>query len=175
MKIIAQLLTLAVAIGLLVGIPRAAQSAPKIGQPAPALTGKQLDSQPFDLSTERGKVVIVHYWATWCPQCRLEMPALQRAYQQYHDQGLDIIGVNEDQSRDRKSVRKAMQAFTFPCMMAVDVKSSGFGANGTIPDTYVIDSTGIVRAMFVNAVPQLTDKLVADAVVPLLPAKPTSN
>src|ERR1700742_3004643 len=64
----------------------------EVGQPAPALVVQELNGQQFDLAAERGKVVMVNFWATWCPPCRKEMPMLNDFYQRYHSEGLELIG-----------------------------------------------------------------------------------
>ncbi len=58
-----------------------------VGQPAPALVAQELSGQTFDLAAQRGKVVVINFWATWCPPCRKEMPALDAFYRKYHSQG----------------------------------------------------------------------------------------
>jgi thiol-disulfide isomerase/thioredoxin len=65
-----------------------------------------IDGAKVDLATMRGKVVLVDFWATWCPPCREEVPKVVAAYNKYHAQGFDIVGVSLDQSK------KAMLAFT---------------------------------------------------------------
>src|SRR5580704_17172136 len=93
-----------------------------IGQPAPALVAQELDGQTFDLSAQRGKVVIVNFWATWCPHCREEMPALDAFYRRYHGQGLEMIGVSTDRPRDRSDVTKVMQSYSYPAALLDDAK-----------------------------------------------------
>ncbi|MBV9849312.1 MAG: TlpA family protein disulfide reductase [Armatimonadetes bacterium] len=130
-----------------------------------------LSGQPFDLSALRGKVVIVNFWATWCPPCRREMPELDKFYREHHDQGVEMIAVSDERSRARGDVRKVMQRFTFPAAMIGDAKVNGFGEPDALPITYVIDAQGVIRAKFLGGKPQVTEKSLSDAVIPLLPAK----
>jgi cytochrome c biogenesis protein CcmG, thiol:disulfide interchange protein DsbE len=74
------------------GVPPALAAA-EIGQPAPALVVQELNGKTFDLAALRGHVVVVNFWATWCPPCRKEMPALSAFYRQYHSRGVEMIGI----------------------------------------------------------------------------------
>jgi len=75
--------------------------------PAPLdLKFTSVDGQSIDLSKMRGKVVLVDFWATWCPPCRGEVPNVVAAYQKYHDKGFEIVGISLDQDKD------ALVAFT---------------------------------------------------------------
>ena len=65
-----------------------------------------VDGREVDLSKLRGKVVLVDFWATWCPPCRGEVPNVVAAYQKYHDKGFEIVGISLDQDKD------ALVAFT---------------------------------------------------------------
>ena len=78
----------------------------EVGQPAPSLVVQELDGQTFDLSAVRGKVVVVSFWATWCPPCRAEMPVLDAFYRRYHGQGLEMIGLSADRPHDRSDVHQ---------------------------------------------------------------------
>ena len=147
---------------------RFALGATDVGQPAPPLTAVELDGGGFDLGALRGKVVVVNFWATWCPPCREEMPALDAFYRQYHDQGLDMIGISADRPRDRGDVVKMMHAFAYPAAMLRDAKVNGFGAPEALPVTFVIDRAGIVRAKFRADQMAVTEKSLAAAVLPLL-------
>jgi peroxiredoxin len=140
-----------------------------VGQPAPSLAATELNGQGFDLSALRGRVVIVNFWATWCVPCRAEMPALDAFYRQYHNQGLDMIGVSADRPRDRSDVVKVMQSFAYPAAMLGDTRPNGFGAPEALPETFVIDQTGVVRAKFRPDQTGVTEQSLAAAVLPLLP------
>jgi len=82
-----------------------------------------------------------------------------------------MIAVSDERSRARGDVRKVMQRFTFPAAMIGDAKVNGFGEPDALPITYVIDAQGVIRAKFLGGKPQVTEKSLSDAVIPLLPAK----
>lgn len=140
--------------------------AAEVGQPAPALIAPQLDGRTFDLAAERGKVVIVNFWATWCGPCRAEMPLLNHFYLEHRAQGLALVGVSVDDRHDRKEVVEVMRQFAYPALLAPTAKVNGFGPPLAVPMTWVIDARGVVRARIVAAV---TEQALEQAVLPLLP------
>jgi peroxiredoxin len=146
-------------------------AAMEVGQPAPALVVQELDGKTFDLSAVRGKVVVVSFWATWCPPCRTEMPVLDALYRRYHGQGLEMIGLSADRPHDRSDVTKVMQSFSYPAAMLDDAKVNDFGTPSALPKTIVIDGHGIVRAELTPDQTAVTEKSLAAAVLPLLPQK----
>jgi cytochrome c biogenesis protein CcmG/thiol:disulfide interchange protein DsbE len=161
----------AAVLGLAAYGPRA-RAATDVGQSAPALVVPELDGPVFDLSALRGKVVVVNFWATWCPPCREEMPALNAFYRQYRGLGLEMIGLSADRPRDRSDVSKVMQSFSYPAAMLDDAKTNGFGDPSALPVTYVVDAQGMVRARFTPDEKPVTGETLAAAVVPLLPQGP---
>jgi cytochrome c biogenesis protein CcmG, thiol:disulfide interchange protein DsbE len=140
---------------------------PVIGKPAPALVAPELDGKTFDLATERGKVVIVNFWATWCGPCRAEMPLLNRFYLEHRAQGLALVGVSVDDRHDSKEVAEVMRQFAYPALLAPTARVNGFGPPLAVPMTWVIDAQGVVRARLVSAV---TERALSEAVLPLLAA-----
>jgi len=149
-----------------------ARASAVVGKMAPPLLVHELDGKEFDLAALRGKVVVVSFWATWCPDCRQEMPALDEYYRQFHDRGVEMIGLSVDQGRDHNEVRKAMKTVHYPAAMLSDARSNGFGTPNLLPITYVIDSNGVVRARLNPDKAILSVKVLADIVDPLLPSKP---
>jgi thiol-disulfide isomerase/thioredoxin len=147
--------------------PALAGQGTEVGAPAPALVAPELDDKLFDLAAERGKVVIVNFWATWCGPCRAEMPLLNRFYLAHRGQGLALVGVSVDDRHDRKEVVDVMRQFAYPAVLAATAKSNGFGPPPAVPMTWVIDAQGVVRARLVSAV---TEQALEQAVLPLLPA-----
>jgi thiol-disulfide isomerase/thioredoxin len=147
------------------------RAAPVLNEAAPPLVVTTLEGQTLDLSNLRGKVVLVNYWATWCAPCRTEMPMLDAFYRRYHSQGLELIGISVDFTRDGAKIRKAAKDVAYPIALSSEVSVNGFGPSQGVPATYVIDADGIVRGRFA-AVPR---SLLHDVVIPLLPqpvAKP---
>lgn len=145
-----------------------ARGAADVGQPAPQLVVQELSGQTFDLSAQRGKVVVVNFWATWCPPCRQEMPALDAFYRQYHGQGLEMIGLSADRPHDRSDVSKVMQSSSYPAAMLDDAVTNGFGTPDQLPLTFVIDREGLVRAEFVPDDKPLSIEVLSASVKPLL-------
>jgi len=165
-------IAIAAAAAALIGIASAALAAGYVGEAAPSLVVPELNGQVFDLAVMRGKVVILNFWATWCPPCRQEMPALDTFYRRYHGRGVDLIGLSADRSRDQAEVPKVMQAFSYPAAILSDAKVNGFGTPAALPATFVIDGNGVVRAKFTPGGTPLTEKTLAAVVVPLLPRQP---
>ena len=148
---------------------RAARAAVAVGQPAPPLAATELDGHGFDLGALRGKVVVVNFWATWCPPCRAEMPALDAFYRQHHGQGLDMIGISTDRPRARSEVAKVMHDLAYPAATLSDTTVNGFGPPEALPTTYIVDPAGVVRAVFRADQTGVTAQSLAAAVLPLLP------
>jgi peroxiredoxin len=163
---------LALAAALAIG-PASAAGSPKTGDPAPALSGQTLDGNTFDLASARGHVVVVNFWATWCPPCRAEMPALNAFYLRHQTDGVVLIGVSEDRPRDEADVRRAMNGLAYPALIARRAERNGFGELSSLPETVVIDASGVVRAVFAptHGAPLTIDQLDA-AVGPMLQRPP---
>jgi cytochrome c biogenesis protein CcmG, thiol:disulfide interchange protein DsbE len=151
---------------------RGVDAAIDVGQPAPALVVKELSGRTFDLAAQRGKVVVVNFWATWCPPCRHEMPAIDAFYRRYHSKGLEVIGVSIDRPRDASEVHEVMQSFAYPAAISDDAVANDFGSAYALPVTYVIDTKGILRGKLTPEDAPLTEQSLARLVLPLLDQKP---
>jgi Thiol-disulfide isomerase and thioredoxins len=77
--------------------PAATQPAPLVGHPAPEFTLTAADGSQVALNDLRGRVVLINLWATWCPPCRAEMPAIQQAYERFRDQGFIVLAINQQE------------------------------------------------------------------------------
>ena len=146
----------------------AAQEPPRVGEPAPALRVPQFDGKTFDLAAQRGKVVIVNFWASWCAPCRAEMPLLDSFYERYRARGLVVLGLSVDDAHDRAAVLRIMQQRGYPGAMAASASVNGFGPPLAVPTTWIIDTRGRLRARLL-AGNSLTEQSLTQTVVPLLP------
>lgn len=121
--------------------------------PAQPINLRTLDGQRFDLAAQRGKVVIVNFWGTWCEPCKDETPALQAAYAKLQAQGLVIVGVDMfDGERDQYNRTEAhVQAFTQRYGVTYPIALDDQGATTrayqlyNIPVSYIVDPEGNVR------------------------------
>jgi len=146
-----------------------------VGSATPALVVPELDGQAFDLSAQRGKVVVVNFWATWCPPCRAEMPALDAFYRRYHGQGLEMVGLSTDRRHDRSEVGKVMKSYSYPAAMLIDAQGNDFGPPDVLPVTFVVDRSGVIRAKLTQDQTPVTEKSLSDAVLPILAEKPVAQ
>ncbi len=128
-----------------------------IGQPAPALIGTLLDGKAFDLSALKGKVVAIHFWASWCAPCREEMPALEAIYRQYHGKGLEVLAISADRPRARSDVKEVMHYFSYPAALLSDLQKNEFGTPSSLPITYIIDTSGTVNGILTPDTQPLTE------------------
>lgn len=139
-----------------------------IGQPAPELKVTQFDGATFNLSSLKGSVVIIHFWATWCPACREEMPILDELYQKHHATNLKVLALSMDRHHDRDEAILIMQPFHFPAAMKSDAETNEFDEIHTLPTTYVIDKQGIIRAILKPDKQSFTDRTLESIIDPLL-------
>ena len=115
------------------------------GKPAPDFVVGLLDGKTFSLAMAKGQVVVINFWATWCPPCRQEMPSFERYYQQHREQGLRIIAVSLDEGEDVPKVAEVMKAYTFDAALERNAKHKGYGRIWRLPLTFVIDRKGVLR------------------------------
>lgn len=115
------------------------------GKPAPAFEATTLQGEKFSLAAQNGKVVIIHYWATWCASCREEMPAIESYYKAHQNEGLVVLAVSINEATDLAEVNEVMKSYSFPSAMAADSKARGYGRIWRIPLTFVVDRQGVLR------------------------------
>jgi thiol-disulfide isomerase/thioredoxin len=83
----------------------------------PTLTLESLDGQKISLSQYKGNVVLINFWATWCPPCQKEIPALEAAYQEYKDRGFVILGVDVGESRQAVETFASKMGISYPVLL----------------------------------------------------------
>ncbi len=115
---------------------------------APALELKDLRGRAHRLEDFRGKVVLLNFWATWCPPCRAEVPDLVRWQREHGKAGLQVIGVTHPPT-DRAQVRRFLRRHkvTYPVLLGTQATKALFAESETLPVTVVIDREGNVREL----------------------------
>jgi cytochrome c biogenesis protein CcmG, thiol:disulfide interchange protein DsbE len=129
-------------------LPDSPAFATKVGEVAPDFTRKDFTSRQLTLSDHRGKLVLLNFWATWCPPCREEMPLFSRWQRDLKGKGLQVIGVSMDD--DATSVKEFIAKYpvAYPIVMG-DVKlAETFGGVLGLPLSYLIDAQGRVVARY---------------------------
>ena len=131
----------------LAGALGAGPELPREGFAAPDLTLQTLDGETVTLSDLRGQAVLINFWASWCPPCRNEMPAIQQVYEEYKDQGFTVLAVNSQEQEARVTAFAESLGLTFPIL--IDRDGSVFGAYqvAALPTTFFIDRAGVIRGV----------------------------
>ncbi len=110
-------------------------------QPAPDVPV----TQGQRLSDLRGRVVLVNFWATWCPYCRHEMPAMQAFYADHRHCGFEIVAFSLDESAEPVTRFMRSKGFSFPAPLAPPGVTAAFGGIDRLPTSFVIDRAGRIR------------------------------
>lgn len=115
-------------------------------RPAPELRARTLDGRALSLAELEGRVVVVNFWATWCPPCRLEMPALQELHEEHAGRGLVVLGLSVDRDGP-DAVERFLEerGFDFPVAMAEPTHRRAFGGVEEVPTTILVGRGGRIR------------------------------
>jgi peroxiredoxin len=122
-----------------------AQAAPAPSSPAPDFTLRSMNGPNLRLQEQRGKVVLLNFWATWCAPCREEMPHLNRLYEKYRAAGFVLLGVNVDDDPANALGVAGTFGVKFPMLLDTDKQVSKLYDLATMPSTVLIDRDGKVR------------------------------
>lgn len=116
----------------------------RVGNIAPDFQATDLNGNTVNLSDYRGQVVLLNFWYTTCPPCRIEMPDLEAAYQEYNDQGFVVLAVNREESPETIQPFVDELDLSFPVLLDQEgVIQDDFNVTG-YPTTYVIDENGVI-------------------------------
>jgi len=115
------------------------------GNPAPDFTLNDLSGRPVQLSSLKGKVVLLNFWATWCPPCREEIPSMVRLNQAMQGKPFQMLAVSIDEG-GKGAVQEFFQkgGATLPTLLDSDAKVSSRYGTYRVPETFVIDAKGII-------------------------------
>ncbi len=145
---------------------------PREGFSAPDFTLDMLDGGQISLSDLRGKVVLVNLWASWCPPCREEMPAIERVYRSYKDLGLEVLGVNTTNQDSEAAAAAFVQemGLSFPIPLdRTGAVSASYNLRG-LPTSFFIDREGIIQSVVVGG--PMSEVLIQSKVEALLKESP---
>lgn len=108
------------------------------------------EGNKLKLSDYKGKVVIVDFWATWCPPCRKGIPDLVELKKQYGKQGLEVIGISVDMDNTKPEVVPFMKQYgiNYPVVYANDDVRMDYGGIASIPTSFIIDQQGKIVATY---------------------------
>jgi len=125
---------------------------PREGFLAPEFSLDLLDGGKVTLSELRGQAVVVNLWASWCPPCRAEMPALQRVYESSQDRGLVVLGVHTTFQDSERAAQDFVQEFglTFPVPLDRTGAVSRLYQLRALPSTFFVDREGIIRKVIIG-------------------------
>jgi len=127
-------------------------SLPKIGTAAFDFNFQDLNGQIWSLDKVRGKVVLLRFWADWCPYCRYEMPIIDKYYRKLKKEGFLVLAVNVKQSPEVALAFTAQLDISFPVPLDPDGKiAKRYGVYG-IPTNFLIDREGTIREILVGEV-----------------------
>lgn len=112
---------------------------------APDFTLRTASGPNLRLQEQRGQVVLINFWATWCGPCRQEMPQLNKLYDKYRAAGFVLLGINIDDDTRRATEVAAKLGLRFPVLLDTDKAVSRLYDLGTMPTTVLIDRDGRVR------------------------------
>ncbi len=138
--------------------PRGTESE-MVGKPAPDFTLQLLDGTIFQLSRQRGKVVILDFWATWCGPCIQAMPQVDQVAREFQDLDVELIAVNLQETPDK--IKSTLERLKLDPAVVLDIDgvvADRYSAT-SIPQTVIIDRDGNVARLFVGADPDFAEQL----------------
>ncbi len=122
----------------------------RLGQAMPDFTLTSLAGNPVRASDYAGRPVLVNAWATWCPPCRAEMPALHAFYQAHRAEGFELLAVNAGEGRSDVASFIAQQGFTFPVLLDPGTRVLGGLGIQSYPTSILIGRDGVVKRIHIG-------------------------
>ena len=120
----------------------------------PSYTAKTLGGAPYDLASEKGSVILVNVWATWCGPCRFEIPELQKMHDEFGKRGFKVVGVSVDEG-EAKDVQQFVtdQKMTYPIVLDPEGRIANVLATTVLPTSVLLDRHGKIVWREIGAIP----------------------
>jgi peroxiredoxin len=132
-----------------------------VGNLASDFTLEALDGTEVSLGEYRGMVVLLNFWATWCPSCRAEIPDIEEAYQARQDDGFVVLGVNVEETRESVAPFVEAMGMTYPVLLDEGGQVLKMYRAIGLPISVILDQEGVIRVRHVGVLTmgQLEDYL----------------
>lgn len=116
----------------------------KIGAPAPDFTLVNMDGEMVSLADFRGRIVVINFWATWCPPCREEKPTMEELYKRFKDEGLVFLAINVEENGHQVVSQYLMShPYSFPILLDAKAVVQGLYGVFRYPESFIIDRNGV--------------------------------
>lgn len=136
-----------------------------VGNPpgkVPAFVADGFDGRRYSPETLRGKVVLVNLWATWCPPCLMEMPALEAMHRRLENRGLVVLGLSTDRLPPEKvAAWVEARGYSYPMAMADSADQAALNASDRIPTSWLLDRSGRIRYQVIGPIGGMSLELAA--------------
>lgn len=130
----------------------------------PPYEARHLDGRPFSIAAERGNVLFLNLWATWCGPCRYEIPELQKLHERYVGERFKVVGVSVDEGDAAPAAVKefvAQQKMTYPVVLDPEGKLGGLFNTTVLPTSAIVDRAGKVVWMHFGLVTASDQEMLA--------------
>ena len=116
-----------------------------VGRQAPDFRLESLDGHQIALADYAGQVILINFWATWCPPCKEEIPTIERAYQAHRDEGFMVLGINEGEALDIVRAFASELGVTYPVLIDKRGNVAAQYRRRGLPLTVIVDRDGVVQ------------------------------
>lgn len=119
---------------------------------SPEIFLQNVDGKFVSLSDHQGKVVLINFWATWCPPCRAEIAAMQKVFEDYQDQGFTILAINSTSQDQNTAVMNFIKTngVTFPILLDSRGEATNTYRIKALPTSYFVDRQGIISEIIIG-------------------------
>ena len=162
--------TLALLLALAASAPAKTPFKLKLGDVAPQFARTDLQGHPFDLKAQRGRIVLIDFWASWCPPCIIEIPHLGQLQKQYGGRGFQVVGISMDDSAAITKETMRMVPFNYPVVMGDAKFGNLYGGVLGLPLQFLVGADGKILAIRSGELPPASlEKGVAAALKKISP------